>query len=262
MRDSCWLLDLDGVVWRADEPIAGSARAVEALRRSGRRVACFTNNSYPLLAAHVDKLASFGVEMAPEDVLTSAQAAARCVEPGERALVLGGPGIVEALQARKVDALVVSDEQHATGPGRPEADVVVVGIDPDLTYRRLAVAASVLRAGARFVATNDDATFPMPDGLVPGAGALVAALSVASGREPLIAGKPHRLAVELALRRLAAVTTVVGDRASTDGLLAKRLGARFALVWSGVTPKDHERLEVEPDLEAEDLVTLVTGICA
>lgn len=262
------LLDLDGVLWLADEPIAGAARAVTRLREAGWRVAFFTNNSYPPLAAHVDKLRRFGVPVGAEDVLTAAQAAAVCCHAGERALVLGGAGILEALADAGVAARAITDEDAPSGPHAPDADVVVVGIDPHLSYRRLAVAAGAIRRGARFVATNTDATFPAPDGLVPGSGALVAAVRVASGVEPEVAGKPEAPAVALARQRLGTVSLVIGDRPVTDGLLARRLGTRFGLVLSGVTPPGHGELEIAADLEADDLAGLVdvlldgTGACA
>lgn len=254
------LLDLDGVVWLADEPIPGAAAAIRRLQRATWRVAFFTNNSYPALAVHVDKLRRFGVEVEAEDVLTSAQAAAACCHPGERALVLGGRGILEALAAAEVEAVPVTDDLVPSGPGAPDADVVVVGIDPHVTYRRLAVAAGAIRRGARFIGTNTDATFPSPTGLVPGAGAVLAAVRVASGGEPLVAGKPEEPAAALAQARLGTVSLVVGDRPATDGLLAKRLKARFGLVLSGVTPPDHGPLEIEADLEAADLAALVSEL--
>lgn len=258
----CCLLDLDGVVWLADEPIDGAAGAVTGLRRAGWRVAFFSNNSYPLHQRHLDKLCRFGIEVAPEDLLTSAQAAAECCEPGETALVLGGAGIVEALEARGVAATRIGDELEPERSGALAVDVVVAGIDPELTYRRLAVAATAIRSGARFVGTNDDATFPSPDGPRPGAGSVLAALATAAGREPSVAGKPNQPAADLAHRRLGAVTIVVGDRPSTDGLLARRMGARFGLVLTGVTPAGHGRLEVTPEIEAEDLARLVDRLLA
>ncbi|MCU1491183.1 MAG: putative phosphatase [Acidimicrobiaceae bacterium] len=260
MDDDCWLLDLDGVVWLADEPIPGGAEAVSLLRSSGRRVVFFTNNSYAPHASQVDKLRRFGLEAEPDDLLGSAQAAASCCQPGERALVLGGPGILEALTERGVHTEQITDDLEPLGAHAPSADVVVAGIDLALTYRRLSVATTVVRRGARLVATNDDATFPSPEGIVPGAGSILAALRTATGVEGIIAGKPYQPAAALVRERLGRVTTVVGDRPSTDGLLAERLGARFALVLSGVTPPDHGKLEAEPDLEAPDLLSLVRAV--
>ncbi len=256
------LLDLDGVVWIGDEPIPRAGAAVARLHAQGWRVGFFTNNSYPRRAVHLDKLRRFGVPADDADLLTSADAAARLCRGAARVLVLGGPGLLEALAAEGVEAQAITDDLEPTGPRAPDADVVVVGADPHCTYRRLAVAAGALRRGARFVATNTDATFPAPGGLVPGAGALVAAVRVASGTEPLVAGKPEEPSAALAREQLGRVAVVVGDRPATDGLLARRLGARFGLVLSGVTPQGHGGLEVDADLEADDLAELVEALVA
>lgn len=256
--DPCWLIDLDGVVWLGAEPIPGGAEAVRLLRDSGRRVVFFTNNSGPRHADQVAKLASFGLDPSAEDVLTSAQAAARLCVAGTTALVLGGEGVVEALGARSV-------ETRRAGEGRESGrsrgvDAVVVGLDRALDYDRLADAVGAVLGGARLIGTNEDPTLPTPEGPQPGAGALLAAVAYATGAEPVVAGKPHGPAAELATELLGPVTTVVGDRPSTDGAFARRLGARFALVHSGVTPAGHGPLDPAPDLEAPDLLGLVRRV--
>ncbi len=268
-----WLLDLDGVLWRGGDPIEGAAAAVARLRDAGVGVAFFTNNSLPTIAGHLAKLAAMGVEAHPEELLTSAQAAVALLEPGERALAVGGAGILEALHEAGVEGLTVAaalDSQPSAdgaGTGRhlealdalrpPRVDAVLVGIDLDFDVGRLTLAMRTVRAGARLIATNDDATYPTPGGLVPGAGSMVAAIARASGVEAVVAGKPHQPAAELARARLGEIGTVVGDRPETDGLLARRLGARFALVTSGVTPAGHGPLDPEPDVEAPSLSHLV-----
>lgn len=244
-----WVLDLDGVVWLAGQPIPGAADAVDRLTRHGVRVAFLTNNSGPTVAEHVAALATAGVRAQPEEVMTSAEAAARLFEPGSRVAMLGGPGIEEALRARGVTLVAPRD--------RPEA--VVVGRTTGLDYDELAGAATAIRDGARFVATNTDATFPTPTGPVPGAGALVAFLRVASGVDPEIAGKPYPAAVALVRDRLGEVSVVVGDRPDTDGYFARALGARFALVLSGVTSPGDLPVEPQPDLVAETLVAAVAA---
>lgn len=256
--DPCWLIDLDGVVWLGSEPIPGGADAVRLLRASGRRVAYFTNNSGPRHVDQVAKLASFGLDPRPEDVLTSAQAAARLCPTGTTALVLGGDGVLEALGARDVEA-VRAGEARGAGPASG-VDAVVVGLDRALDYERLADAVGAVLAGAVLIGTNEDPTLPTPAGPLPGAGALLAAVAYATGANPVVAGKPHGPAAELATEVLGPVTTVVGDRPSTDGAFARRLGARFALVHSGVTPADHGPLDPAPDLEAPDLLALVRRV--
>ncbi|MGH9164305.1 MAG: HAD-IIA family hydrolase [Acidimicrobiales bacterium] len=244
-----WALDLDGVIWRGEGLLPGADVAVARLRAAGERVVYLTNNSYLPVAATVAKLAAMGLPTEPEDVLTSAQAAASMLDPGTTAGVCGGPGVEEALRAAGVELL-------AHGP----ADAVVVGWHGEFDYQRLTVAVSAVLGGARLVATNDDATYPSADGLIPGGGALVAAIAYASGREAIVAGKPFAPMVALVHRRVGPVEVMAGDRPSTDGLLAKALGARFGLVLSGVTTASDLPVQPAPDLVAADLASLVAEV--
>ena len=143
-----WLLDLDGVVWLADEPIPGAADAIADLReRHGERVVFLTNNSSATVDEYLDKLERCGVPCVVDDLITSAQAAATLVQPGETALVCAGPGVDEALEARSV---------HRVRSGR--ADAVVVGWHRDFDFARLTAAFDAVHGGARLIGTNDDAT--------------------------------------------------------------------------------------------------------
>ena len=207
------LCDLDGVVWLARQAIAGAPDAIARLRASGRRVLFVTNNSFSVVAEQEQALAAIGIP-AVGDVVTSSQAAAFLIEPGETVLVCGGPGVVEAVQARGARPVSTGD-----------ADAVVVGFHRDFDYERLRLASDAVRRGARLIATNDDATYPTPDGLIPGGGAIVAAVAVASGATPVVAGKPHPPMASLVAERcgpeFASTTAImVGDRWSTDGLFA------------------------------------------
>jgi glycerol 3-phosphatase-2 len=243
-----WALDLDGVLWRGAVNIPGAAEAVVRLRARGERVVFLTNNAAPTIAEHLAKLEGMGVAADAGDLITSAQAAATLLEPGSTALACAGPGVREALAARGVRIV-------QTGP----ADAVVVGWHSEFDFRRLARAADAVRAGARLVGTNEDATFPTPDGLLPGAGALLAAVAYASGATAEVAGKPHAPTQRLVAERVGSVAIVVGDRPSTDGALARALGARFALVLSGVTDeRDLDGLAPAPDSVAPDLASLVS----
>jgi 4-nitrophenyl phosphatase len=244
-RPVAWVLDLDGVIWLADQPIPGAAEAVARLRAAGERVLFVTNNSSAPVGDQEAKLARLGIPAAG-DVVTSAMAGARLVSPGERVLVCGGPGIVEAVAARGAEPVRDGD-----------ADVVVVGFHRDFDYERLRVAATAVRRGARLVATNDDATYPTPEGPIPGGGAIVAAVAYASGVDPVVAGKPHEPMAEL-VRSLAGPSgTVVGDRPDTDGRFARTLGWRFALVLTGVTSAGDLPVDPDPDVVAESLAALV-----
>jgi glycerol 3-phosphatase-2 len=240
-----WALDLDGVLWRGSTPIPGSAAAVARLRAAGHRVVFLTNNSAAPAAEQAAKLTGMGVPTDVDDVLTSAQAAASLVEPGTTALVIGGPGIDEALAARGVQVV-------PEGP----CDTVVVGFDRRFDFTRLTLAFWAVRAGAVLIGTNDDATYPTADGEVPGGGSMVAAVAYASGVTPIVAGKPFAGAAGLLRARVGQVSWFVGDRPSTDGAMARAVGARFGLVLSGVT-SDPTGVEPAPDAVAPDLETLV-----
>lgn len=243
-----WVLDLDGVMWLGDVPIHGSAVAVARLREAGERVVFVTNNSSACLADTEAKLDRLGVP-ATGDVITSAVAAASLLDPGSTALVCGGPGVTEALEARGL---------RVVGDG--DADVVVVGFHRDFDYERLRIAHHAVRRGARLIATNDDPTFPTPAGPIPGGGAIVAAVATASGRVPEVAGKPNRAMVDLVLARAGAGPhVVVGDRDSTDGRFARLMGARFHLVLSGVTGPADLPVRPPPDRVADDLATVVAA---
>jgi HAD superfamily hydrolase (TIGR01450 family) len=246
MAAMTWAVDLDGVLWRGDTPIPGSADAVARLRGAGHRVVFLTNNSNKRVAGYVAKLVDAGVPAEPEDVVTSAQAAASLLEPGTTALVCAGPGVEEALADRGVEPV--------TG-GR--ADAVVVGWHSEFDYERLTVAAAAVRAGARLIGTNDDATYPTPEGEIPGGGALLAAVAYAASAAPEVAGKPHDAMVALVKERVGPVEVMVGDRPSTDGMLARNMGARFALVLSGVTEAADLPVEPAPDVVADDLAAVV-----
>src|SRR5262249_50875521 len=136
---------------------------------------------------------------------------------------------------------------------------VVVGRSVALDFAELAAAATAIRSGARFVATNNDATFPTPHGLEPGAGAVVAYLEVGSGRKAEVAGKPNQPAADLRRARFGAPRVVVGDRPDTDGLFAARIGAPFALVLSGVTRAEDLPVSPEPAVVEPDLAAVVAG---
>jgi glycerol 3-phosphatase-2 len=229
-----FVLDLDGVVWTGERPVPGSPETIRALRDAGKRVAFVTNNSSQTPEAYAAKLAALGAPAEPADVVTSADAVALLLEErlpalrGRRALVIGGPGLAARLEEI---GLRVDDGEDPT-----RCSVVVVGLDRDLTYEKLRRATLAIRAGALFVASNADATMPAPDGLWPGAGAIVAALRTATGVEPLVAGKPEPLVLEVAGRRLGGgPALVVGDRADTDVLAARAAGWPSALVLSGAT---------------------------
>ncbi len=241
-----WVIDLDGVVWLAGEPIDGVGPAVQRLRDAGARVLFASNNSSPTIGELRRRLRRAGIEASEEEVLTSAQAAASMIEPGRRALVVGDDGVLEALAARRVEVV--------TGP---PADVVVVGWTHGFDFGLLTLAEQTVRAGARLIGTNEDPTHPTPDGLLPGAGSLLAAVATAAGTDPDVAGKPHEPLARLVADRTDRVAVVVGDRPSTDGALAHHLRAPFALVLSGVTSPEDLPVTPAPDALGADLAAVV-----
>jgi 4-nitrophenyl phosphatase len=219
-----------------------------------------SNNSSQTIEDVVAKLERFGVAASADDVLTSAHAAARllsaALEPGARVLACAGPGVVQALEAVGLTAVDV-----------PPADAVVVGFHRTFDFEELDRASDAVRRGARFVATNLDATYPVPGGLLPGSGAITAAVATAAGRLPEVAGKPEPPMVELVRESFGTAGIVVGDRPSSDGLLAQALGWPFALVLSGVTaaaaPAGGEAIpDPAPAFVADDLGALVPALLA
>lgn len=247
--------DLDGVVWRGESEIPGSSAAVAALRAAGHHVVFVTNNSSLPVVDYLAKLERVGIDATGDDLLTSAKAAARLLRtelaPGGTVLACAGAGVREALLA--VGFVVVD---------APPADAVVVGWHRTFDFDRMTVAADAVRSGARFVATNLDPTYPDEAGVVPGAGAIVAAVATAGGRgADAVAGKPEAPMAALVLERVAPTErgVMVGDRASTDGAFAARLGWPFAFVQSGV-PGDEPR--TRPAYVAPDLAALVDELLA
>jgi glycerol 3-phosphatase-2 len=242
-----WVLDVDGVVWLGGRAIPGAPEAIRRLRAAGHQVVFLTNNSGPTISGYIAMLADAGVDAGPDDLATSAQAAASMLAPGSTAAVVGGDGIREALGARGV---------HIVG-SRAQPAAVVVGRTVALDYDELADAATAIRNGARFIATNTDPTYPTGHGPEPGAGALVAFVAVASGRQPEVAGKPHQPVADLVRARYGTPTIMVGDRPDTDGLFAQAVGAPFALVLSGSTSRADLPVQPEPAVVAEDLAEVV-----
>ena len=247
---SVWVVDLDGVIWLSDQVIPGSADAVAAARRAGVRLLFVTNNSSMTVGQYAAKLAGMGIETPEDDIVTSAQAAASLLARDSSAVLCAGAGVREALQRSDIDI-------RSEGP----ADAVVVGWHRDFDFAGMTAACRAIWGGARFVATNRDATYPTPDGLLPGAGAIVAAVSVATGIEPEVAGKPHEpIVAALTARAGRPVDLVVGDRLDTDGALARGMGVPFGLVLSGVTRSHPDDGPVAPAHVAEDLGSLVAAL--
>lgn len=241
-------VDLDGVVYRGRQAVP---HAVESLRGFVGRVLYVTNNASRTPEAVAAQLAGYGLPVGADDVVTSAQAAAAhlatLVGPGARILVTGGDGLVQAVTERGLR--IVASAQ--------EADAVVQGYSPDLAWRDLAEASYAVARGIPWVASNTDMSVPTARGIAPGNGTLVAAVAAATGRQPVVTGKPHRPIMELARSRARVKRPlVIGDRLDTDIAAARAAGMDSLLVLTGVSawqdllglPADDLPTRVAPDL--------------
>jgi 4-nitrophenyl phosphatase len=255
------LVDLDGVVYRGRSPIHGVAAVLAERAAAGDDVVYVTNNSVRYRTDYLERLASLGAPVDPARIVTSARATALYLAeqepPLSRALVLGGPGLCRELRDVGLAVADAGEIGDAVAAGRaaarrgeggaPDAldlagqpEVVVVGLDPDLTYRGLAVATDAIRAGARFIATNRDPVFPTESGLRPGAGSIVAAVETATGIHPVAIGKPAPLLLREAARTVgadAASAIMIGDSLVTDIPAARAVGCRSVLMLTGVTSR-------------------------
>ncbi len=250
------LLDLDGVVYLGGTAIPGAAEALRKAGAAGMRLAYVTNNAFRTPAAIAALLTSFGVPAAQEDVVTSAQAAARLLAErlpaGAPVLVIGGSGLRMALRERGLRPV-------STAADHPLA--VVQGYSPDVSYSMLAEGSLAVAAGALFVGSNGDLTLPSRRGRQPGNGSLLQVIATATGVRPLVAGKPEPpLHNESVLRTGARHPLVVGDRLDTDIEAAHRVDADSMLVLTGVTGPAEAVLappSQRPTYLAEDLAGLL-----
>ena len=253
------LCDLDGVVWLMHQPIPGSVDAISRLREAGHRVLFVTNNSHSSANEQAAVLESIGIP-ADGDVVTASQSAGALLHVGERVLTCGGPGVMQAIT--DAGAIVVGRSDDPNLPKDLAVDAVVVAFHRTFDFAGLTRLSATIRQGARFIATNDDATYPTPDGVIPGGGAIVAAVATASGVQPIVAGKPYAPMANLVRSVLGAVdlssSWMVGDRVSTDGAFAKTLGCHFAHVRSGVAHTPDEMLNAE--FEGNDLAAFADFI--
>lgn len=251
------VMDMDGVLWRGDQPLPGLHEFFALLRARFIPHAMATNNSRLTQSDYVAKFARVGIDgIRDEQIITSGTTTVDYVKrrypAGSLIHVLGGDGLRENL---------TQAGYRVTGDLLPDVAAVAVGLDFALTYDKLKYASLCLQQGADFIATNDDATFPHPEGLVPGAGSIVAALKTSSGRDPITMGKPNAAMFETALALLgttAAETLMIGDRLDTDILGAARVGMRTALVLTGVaTREDVASAAAQPDGIYEGLTAMI-----
>lgn len=230
--------DLDGVVYRGDDPVDGAPKALQDIVARGVPVVYATNNASRVPADVAAQLADLGAPGGADDVVTSAQAGAErlasTVPAGSRVLALGGPGVAEALERAGLQP-VAADE--LSDPDDRPCAAVLQGLGRGLTVLDFERAARLLTSDIPWVATNDDATLPLPWGDAPGNGAYVDLLASAVGRRPDVVGKPHAPLYHLATARLGAEPSqvlAVGDRLDTDIAGARAAGTDSAWVLTGV----------------------------
>lgn len=271
------LVDLDGVVYRGAEPVPGVAAVLADRAARGDDVVYVTNNSMHYRADYVTRLTAMGAPVDPDRIVSSARATARYLVERHpevrRVLALGAGGLERELRDVGLDVVTaahaatrVAQEglDGASAAGHPDA--VVVGLDPQLTYLRLAVAADAVRAGARFIATNRDPIYPTERGVRPGAGSIVAAVEATTGVTPVSIGKPEPWLLELAAHTVGAEARdaiMVGDGIRTDLGAARAVGARCVFMLTGVTSRDEvEALppDAHPDAIAADAAELADAL--
>lgn len=237
-------MDMDGVLWRANEPICDLSALFNNFNDYGIKVVLASNNATSTTKEFLNKLHSMGAKLDEWQIVSSAMAMVFLLKENFLSegpiFIVGSPSLIAHLQ---MNGFFHSKENPLA---------VIVGMDRNFSYRKLKMAADFVRQGLPFFGTNPDLTYPTPDGLAPGAGACIAAVEAASGRKAVMAGKPNPYLFEVALERLGTVpekTLVVGDRLETDILGGHRVGCKTLLVLSGVAHlSDLDKWSPKPDL--------------
>jgi len=252
------IIDMDGVLWRGNTALPGLEEFVSTIRNTKIRMVLATNNSSSTVDQYISKLKRMGVHVTPEEILTSAQATGsylyKIAPKRSRVFVIGGDGITNAIRDHE---FVITED---------DPDYVVIGIDKNITWEKLNTAVMNIRAGAKFIGTNPDTTYPTENGVGVGNGAILAAVKVATGISPLVIGKPETPIYEQALQRLksnSSDTLMIGDRLDTDILGAQRAGINTLLVLTGVTTLEMSKASVvQPDLVLTGLPDITSGLLA
>ena len=245
------ILDVDGTIVRGERLLEGATEGLRSLEDAGLSRLLFSNNPTRGAAHYRERVGTHGIEVEPENVLTSATVTAEhlaSTHDDDAVYLVGEDRLAAILQEA---GLEVTTDPTA-------ADLVVGSIDRAFTYDNLGAALEALERDVPFYGTDPDVTIPTDDGTMPGSGAVLAAMAAVAGREPdAVLGKPSPVAAEAAMARLEADpanTLVVGDRLDTDVALGKRAGMTTALVLTGVTTRaDLERSPIEPDYVLESL---------
>lgn len=248
------IADMDGVLWRGDMILPGASEIFRYLHSRHIPYVFATNNSSRAVAYYVEKLSSLNIPVRPDQIVTSASATAAYLfhhyTPQAKIFVVGETGLKTTLQAYGFTLV----------NGGIQPDFVVSGIDRQFNYQKLKQAADYIRSGAIYIATNSDKTLPVPDGFIPGAGSILAAIETASGKTPVIIGKPESPMFEIALQQLGTSpeeTLMIGDRLETDIVGAGRLSIQTALMLSGVSTEITD--DIQPDAVYDHLAALLNN---
>ncbi len=253
------ILDMDGVLWKDTQPIGNLPVIFSRLDDLGLKVTLATNNSTRTVEEYLDKLRLFGVRLEPWQIVTSAEATGYLLQkkyPGRRFVyVIGADSLKRVLEKYGFEAVEYSESLNN------ENTVVVAGMDRMLTYEKLRHATLLIRQGIPFIGTNPDRTFPTPEGLVPGSGAILTAIESATDVRAVLAGKPESPMFALAIERIgvtAQEVLCIGDRLETDIAGGQNIGCKTVLVLSGVTSAlAAQAWTPAPDAITPDLSTLL-----
>jgi len=240
---------MDGVLWRSQTPLCDLPELFEKFRSHSIKVVLATNNGTHTITDYINKLDGFGVNLEPWQIVTSTMAAAHLTR---KFLPEGGPVYISGSQAL-IDTMNEYGFHHSDSI--PQA--VVAGLSWDINYEMIKNTSLMIQKGLPFIFTNPDPTYPTPEGIVPGAGTILAALETASGVKAKLAGKPLPFLFEVALDRMElqpGESMVVGDRLSTDILGGYNAGCKTVFVLTGVNTRDDlEGWEPKPDIVVENV---------
>ena len=227
------IMDMDGVLYRGNQALPGGREFLAWLDERGVGYLMLTNNSVRTPQGWGEKMAALGMPVAGDRIMTAAQATAahlrKLAPQGGSVYIIGGRGLADAVLVDSGGLFTLNDRHP---------DFVLVGLDPEFTYEKMKRGCQAIRAGAKFIASNPDTTFPAEEGVAPGAGAIVASLVACTSVEPLVIGKPEPVAFELALERMGAdrgATAMLGDRLDTDILGGQRAGMTTIMVMTGIS---------------------------
>ena len=247
------ILDMDGVLWRGGMPLGDLQTIFSKINQIGLQYTFATNNATRHIDEYLEKISGFGIPVKSEQIFTSAKATAEYLKEihpeGGIVFVVGEKGLKRTL------------EEYGFSLGDKDVIAVVAGLDTEINYSKLSQATMLIRNGAPFIGTNPDLTYPIPEGLAPGAGAIIASIEASTGVKAEIIGKPRPVMFQQAMSFLGTTpdeTLVVGDRLETDIAGGQAAGCRCAVVLTGVSTQEMaEAWKPDPDIICESLTKLV-----